>query len=108
MPETKQPVVGLFVTCLADLMRPSVAFSTIKLLEQAGCRVEVPLQQTCCGQPAYNTGAMADTRPLARQVIETFAAYPYVVAPSGSCIGMIKHHYPVLFAEYPEWHDRGL
>jgi L-lactate dehydrogenase complex protein LldE len=106
MSETHQPNVGLFVTCLADLFRPSVAFSTIKLLEQAGCKVEVPLQQSCCGQPAYNTGALADTRPLAKQVIENFAEYPYVVAPSGSCAGMIKHHYPALFKEFPEWHGR--
>jgi L-lactate dehydrogenase complex protein LldE len=108
MPETLQPFVGLFVTCLADLMRPSVAFSTIKLLEQAGCDVDVPLAQTCCGQPAYNTGDYTTTRPLAQQVIERFAEYPYVVAPSGSCAGMIKHHYPRLFREMPEWHNRAL
>jgi L-lactate dehydrogenase complex protein LldE len=108
MSDTPQPIVGLFVTCLADLFRPSVAFSTIKLLEQAGCQVEVPQEQSCCGQPAYNTGALADTRPLAKQVIERFAEYPYVVAPSGSCAGMIKHHYPALFKEFPEWHGRAL
>ena len=108
MSESLQPCVGLFVTCLADLMRPSVAFSTIKLLKQAGCEVEVPLQQTCCGQPAYNTGDFDTTRPLARQMIERFAEYPYVVAPSGSCVGMIKHHYPRLFKEMPEWHSRAV
>jgi L-lactate dehydrogenase complex protein LldE len=106
MSDTPKPSVGLFVTCLADLFRPSVAFASIKLLEEAGCEVDVPLQQTCCGQPAYNTGALADTRPLAKKVIEAFAEYPYVVAPSGSCAGMIKHHYPVLFEEFPDWHGR--
>jgi len=106
MPDNKTHTVGLFVTCLADLFRPSVAFSSIKLLEEAGCRVEVPLEQTCCGQPAYNTGALADTRPLAKKLIERFAEYPYVVAPSGSCAGMIKHHYPLLFREFPDWHGR--
>jgi len=108
MPASSHYNVGLFVTCLADLFRPSVAFSTIKLLEDAGCHVDVPLGQTCCGQPAYNTGAFADTRPLAKQVIETFAPYSYVVAPSGSCAGMIKHHYPKLFEEFPDWHGRAL
>jgi L-lactate dehydrogenase complex protein LldE len=106
MNETSQRTVGLFVTCLADLFRPSVAFSSIRLLEQAGCTVEVPQQQTCCGQPGYNTGAFADTRPLAQQVIEVFSDYPWVVAPSGSCAGMIKHHYPALFKGMPEWERR--
>ncbi len=106
MSGSSQHRVGLFITCLADLFRPSVAFNTIALLERAGCRVEVPELQTCCGQPAYNSGAIDDTRPLAKQVIEHFADYPYVVAPSGSCAGMIKHHYPKLFAEFPDWHGR--
>jgi len=98
--------VGLFVTCLADLFRPSVAFSTIALLEDAGCEVEVPNAQTCCGQPGYNSGAIDETRPVARKVIETFAEYPYVVAPSGSCTGMIKQHYPRLFDQHPQWQAR--
>jgi L-lactate dehydrogenase complex protein LldE len=100
--------VGLFVTCLADLFRPSVAFSSIELLESAGCHVEVPELQACCGQPAYNSGDVDDTRPLARQVIEAFAGFPYVVVPSGSCAGMIKHHYPRLFKEHPAWHARAV
>ncbi len=101
-----QPHVGFFVSCLADLFRPSVAFSAIELLESAGCQVEVPEAQTCCGQPGYNSGAPDDARPLARQVIEAFAGFPYVVVPSGSCAGMIKYHYPRLLAEYPDWHAR--
>jgi L-lactate dehydrogenase complex protein LldE len=108
MSEPSKPTVALFVTCLADLFRPSVAFSTISLLEQAGCRVIVPERQTCCGQPGYNSGAVAEARPVARQVIETFVDYPYVVAPSGSCAGMIREHYPKLFKEFPEWHNRAL
>jgi L-lactate dehydrogenase complex protein LldE len=106
MSESPAPKVGLFVTCLADLFRPSVAFASIKLLEQAGCSVDVPRQQTCCGQPGYNSGAYADTLPLARQVINTFADYDYVVAPSGSCAGMIRHHYPRLFKDTPDWLSR--
>lgn len=94
--------VGLFVTCLVDLMRPSVGFAAVKLLEEAGCTVEVPLQ-TCCGQPAYNTGDRGTTRDLARRVIESFRSFDYVVAPSGSCAGMIKTHYPELFSDDPNW-----
>jgi L-lactate dehydrogenase complex protein LldE len=90
--------VALFVTCLVDLFRPTVGFAAVKLLEDAGCTVEVPYAQTCCGQPAYNSGDRADAGAIARQVIEAFAGYDYVVVPSGSCGGMLKKHYPGLFA----------
>jgi len=93
----ERPRVGLFVTCLVDMMRPSVGFAAVKLLEDAGCTVEVPQAQTCCGQPAYNSGDRADTRALAEQTIRAFEGYDYVVAPSGSCAAMIKEHYPPLF-----------
>ena len=92
------PRVGLFVTCLVDLIRPSVGFAAVKLLEDAGCRVEVPEAQTCCGQPAYNSGDRGDAIAIARQVIAAFRDFDYVVAPSGSCGGMIAKHYPELFA----------
>ncbi len=95
--------VGLFVTCLVDLYRPNVGFAAIKLLERAGCRVSVPASQTCCGQPAYNSGDYATTRRIARQVIDSFADFDYVVGPSGSCLGTIKTHYPDLFGDDPEW-----
>ena len=98
--------VSLFVTCLADLFRPSVAFASIKLLEQAGCEVTVPLKQTCCGQPAYNTGDYESSAPLARQLIQQFEDADYVVVPSGSCAGMICHHYPRLLEG--EWRERAL
>jgi len=90
--------VALFVTCLVDLFRPSVGFAAVKLLEDAGCEVIVPTDQTCCGQPAYNQGARADTIDIAKQTIDAFSGYDYVVAPSGSCAGMLKKHYPTLFA----------
>jgi L-lactate dehydrogenase complex protein LldE len=92
------PRVGLFVTCLVDLVRPQVGFAAVKLLENAGCTVEVPPTQTCCGQPAWNAGADAHTADIARQVIDAFEPYDYVVAPSGSCAGMIKKHYPEALA----------
>jgi L-lactate dehydrogenase complex protein LldE len=93
--------VALLVTCLVDLFRPSVGFAAVKLLEAAGCAVEVPRLQTCCGQPAYNSGDRIDAKAIARQVIAAFAGYDYVVAPSGSCAGMVRAHYPGLFADEP-------
>ena len=105
-PEAAKPKVALFVTCLVDLFRPSVGFATVKLLEDAGCQVVVPMAQTCCGQPAWNSGDKADTRSLAEAVIREFEPYDYVVAPSGSCAGMLKHHYPELFAGDKKWQPR--
>ncbi len=96
------PRVGLFATCLVDLFRPSVGFAAVKLLEDAGCTVEVPENQTCCGQPGYNAGDHDLARDLARGVIKAFADVDYLVAPSGSCAAMIRLHYPGLFADEPE------
>jgi L-lactate dehydrogenase complex protein LldE len=93
--------VGLFVTCLVDMHRPSVGFAAISLLERAGCQVEVPRAQTCCGQPAYNAGDRRTARDLAVGIVEAFRGYDYVVAPSGSCAGMLKHHLPHLFDDDP-------
>ena len=98
MSETR-PRVGLFVTCLVDMIRPSIGFAAVKLLEDAGCGVEVPEAQTCCGQPAFNSGDRKTAGDLARNVIAAFAGFDYVVAPSGSCGGMIIKHYPELFQE---------
>ncbi|MDX2315539.1 MAG: (Fe-S)-binding protein [Gammaproteobacteria bacterium] len=98
--------IGLFVTCLVDLMRPNVGFASVKLLEDAGCLVEVPELQTCCGQPAYNSGDFSDTQRIAEQVIAAFEQFDYLVAPSGSCLGMIKEHYPKLFATDAGWRNR--
>jgi L-lactate dehydrogenase complex protein LldE len=103
---TDKPTVGLFVTCLADLFRPTVGFAAAKLIEDAGCELHVPMAQTCCGQPAYNSGDREDTRALAKQAIEAFEGFDYVVAPSGSCAGMLKKHYPGLFKGDPRWEAR--
>jgi L-lactate dehydrogenase complex protein LldE len=96
-----RPRVALFVTCLVDLHRPSVGFAAIRLLEQAGCQVEVPQAQTCCGQPAYNSGDRATTRDIAAGLLDAFGGYDYVVVPSGSCGGMIRDHLPHLFDDDP-------
>ena len=94
--------VGLFVTCLVDLMRPSIGMAALKLLESAGCEVVVPRSQTCCGQPGYNSGDRASALALARKVLAEFETCEYVVAPSGSCSGMIRTHYPDLFFDQPD------
>ena len=105
MPATKtfasKPRVALFVTCLVDLHRPTVGFAAIKLLEDAGCLVEVPRAQTCCGQPAYNSGDRATARDIAHGIVEAFGGYDYLVVPSGSCGGMIRSHIPHLFDDDP-------
>lgn len=98
--------VGLFVTCLVDLMRPNIGFAAVKLLEQAGCTVEVPAAQTCCGQPAWNAGDDRHAAELARRVVAAFEDYDYVVVPSGSCAGMIKLHYVEALANDPVWLPR--
>jgi L-lactate dehydrogenase complex protein LldE len=93
--------VGFFVTCLVDSMRPRIGFASIKLLEAAGCEVVVPEQQTCCGQPGYNSGDRKSAEAMARKFLAEFEAFDYVVLPSGSCAGMIRVHYPDLFKDDP-------
>lgn len=95
--------VGLFVTCLVDLMRPRIGFAALRLIEAAGCEVIVPASQTCCGQPAWNSGERRAARLLAEKVIAEFEGCDYVVAPSGSCAGMIRTRYPELFADDAAW-----
>lgn len=98
--------VALLVTCTVDLFRPSVGFAAIRLLEEAGCDVQVPPSQTCCAQPAYNAGDNKDAAAIAKGVITAFEPFDYVVAPSGSCSGMVRHHYPELFSDDPDWGPR--
>lgn len=102
------PRVGLFITCLMNVFRPNIGFAAVKLLEDAGCVVEVPQTQTCCGQPGYNSGDYDAARALARQVIETFEHFDYVVGPSGSCLATIRHDYPALFEDDSRWLPRAL
>ncbi|MES2538178.1 MAG: (Fe-S)-binding protein [Pseudomonadota bacterium] len=98
--------VGLFVTCLVDMMRPEIGFSTLKLLETAGCEVVVPDLQTCCGQPGYSSGNRKAARALAEKFVNEFEAFDYVVIPSGSCGGMVRTHYADLFSDAPDWMAR--
>jgi L-lactate dehydrogenase complex protein LldE len=98
--------VGLLVTCLVDLMRPRIGFAALELLECAGCEVVVPANQTCCGQPGWNSGDRASARALAEKLIAEFEGCDYVVAPSGSCSGMVKTHYRDLFPGEGAWLER--
>ncbi|MDX2369398.1 MAG: (Fe-S)-binding protein [Colwellia sp.] len=98
--------VGLFVTCLVNTMRPSIGFASITLLEQAGCTVEVPELQSCCGQPAFNSGDDEGTRQIAYQTIKQFENFDYLVVPSGSCAAMIKKNFIEVFKDQPEWLTR--
>jgi len=100
--------VALFVTCMVDLMRPRVGFAAIELLEAAGCEVVVPAAQTCCGQPAWNSGDKVAAAKLAKKVIAEFEGFEYVVAPSGSCADHIRTEYPVILADEPDWHARAV
>jgi len=100
------PRVALFVTCLVNVMRPQIAEATRDLLVAAGCEVEVPLAQTCCGQPAFNSGDEDGGRAMARHQIAALEGYDHVVAPSGSCAGTIRHEYPAAFRGDPAWSAR--
>ena len=91
--------IGLFVTCLVDLVRPRIGFATLELLESLGYEVLVPALQTCCGQPGYNSGDVASGRQMALKFLDEFEDCSYVISPSGSCSGMIRTHYPVIFKD---------
>ncbi len=91
--------VALFVTCLADQLFPSLGVASVKLLRHLGVDIEFPEGQTCCGQPAYNAGYLAETKEIAEHHIGLFKDYDYVVLPSGSCGAMVKTHYPEMFRE---------
>ena len=98
--------VALFATCQVDCLRPSVGFAAVQLLEPAGCTVDVPVVQTCCGQPAWNNGDAKNARHLARQMIDVFYHYDYVIVPSGSCAGMLRHHYPTVLADDSDYSEK--
>lgn len=100
--QSKKTRVGLFVTCLVDLIRPSVGFAAVRLLEVAGCDVAVPSAQTCCGQPNYNSGDAVSAKALAKRTIAAFEDFDFIVVPSGSCAAMLKRHYVELLADDEE------
>ncbi|MBL9091968.1 MAG: (Fe-S)-binding protein [Planctomycetaceae bacterium] len=97
--------VGLFIPCYVDQLYPQVGLATVSILERFGCRVEFPRAQTCCGQPMANTGCTDETRPLAERFLEIFSEYQYVVAPSGSCVAMVRHHYEEYLGDVPGFEE---
>ena len=100
---TNRPIpVSLFFTCLADAFFPNVVFATVAVLERFGADVRVPLSQTCCGQPAFNSGNRKEARKMARKFLSTFGGEGYIVTPSGSCASMVRNEYPVLFRDEPD------
>jgi L-lactate dehydrogenase complex protein LldE len=90
------PTIGLFIPCYVDQLFPKVGLATLDLLEQLGQTVEFPAAQTCCGQPMANTGCLKEAEPFAKRFIEIFSPYDYIVAPSGSCVAMVRQHYTEL------------
>jgi len=98
--------VSLFITCLVDQFFPEVGVSVVRLLRRLGVEVDFPSAQTCCGQPAFNTGFTHEARDLARRFISIFEQSEYIVAPSGSCTSMVRVFYPELFKDDPEWRKR--
>lgn len=102
-----QRKIQLFATCLIDTLRPETGEAVVNVLHRAGVVVAFPQGQTCCGQPAFNAGMRAEARAMARHTIATFEADPApVVVPSGSCTAMLRHGYPELFADDPQWLPR--
>ncbi|MCA9245724.1 MAG: (Fe-S)-binding protein [Planctomycetales bacterium] len=95
--------VGLFIPCYVDQLYPRVGLATLELLTRQGLEVDFPVEQTCCGQPMSNTGCCDDARPLAERFLEIFSAYDYVVAPSGSCVSMVRNHYAELVGDHPHY-----
>ncbi len=108
---TVRPRVALFITCMVDALYPGVGRASVDLLENHGATVLVPEKQTCCGQPAFNAGYRSEARRMARHFLDVFTPLiengevDAIVAPSGSCVAMVKHFYKVLFDETAHTHD---
>lgn len=105
-PSPKGKRVSLFVTCIVDMIYPQTGMSVVEILEYLGIEVDFPTAQTCCGQPAYNSGYRPEARSVARQFLKAFAEAEVIVTPSGSCAAMVRHEYPLLFEEDPIWLPR--
>lgn len=102
------PRVSLFVTCIVDQLYPGVGMAVVEVLERIGCQVDFPEGQTCCGQPAFNTGYREEARQVARHFLEVFRDADYVVVPSGSCASMLSHRFAELFQKEPRWLEETL
>lgn len=105
-PSPRYKPVSLFVTCIVDMIYPHTGISVVEILEHLDIEVRFPTAQTCCAQPAFNSGFWDDARAVARQFLTAFADAQVIVAPSGSCASMVRHYYPELFKDEPEWLER--
>lgn len=105
----REPPAGkrasLFVTCMVDMLYPETGWAVVDILGHLGVEVDFPLEQTCCGQPGFNAGHRPAARQVAIQFLKAFKDAEVIVTPSGSCATMVRHEYPVLFAEDPRWHE---
>ena len=99
--------VSLFITCLCDMFHANIGKATVEILENAGCEVDFPEKQTCCGQPAFNSGYTRQSKKAMKQIMKAFSDSEFVVAPSGSCIGMLKE-YPNIFAGDEIWEESAI
>ncbi|MEH7525618.1 (Fe-S)-binding protein [Bacillus sp. JJ1503] len=97
--------VSLFATCLVDMFQSNVGKATVEVLERLGCTIDFPKDQVCCGQPAYNSGYVKESKEAMKRMIEAFEDSEYVVSPSGSCAYMF-HEYPTIFRGDPVWEPR--
>lgn len=104
-PSPKGKPVSLFVTCMVDMLAPQTGMSVVQVLEHLGVEVNFPMTQTCCGQPGFNAGYRDDARAVARQFLRAFQEAQVIVTPSGSCAAMVRHEYPALFEDDPQWRD---
>ncbi|MGJ3240864.1 MAG: (Fe-S)-binding protein [Anaerolineae bacterium] len=102
-PSPKDKPVSLFVTCIVDMIYPQTGMSVVKILEHLGVAVDFPMAQTCCGQPAFNSGYRDEAETTVRQFLRAFQNAEVIVTPSGSCASMIRHEYPKLFTDDPAW-----
>ncbi len=95
--------VSLFVTCIVDMIYPQTGMSVVEILEHLNLEFDFPMEQTCCGQPGFNSGYRKDAKTVAIQFLKAFKDAEVIVTPSGSCSAMVRHEYPTLFADDPEW-----
>lgn len=107
-PSPRYKPVSLFVTCIVDMIYPQTGVSVVDILEHLGIEVRFPMGQTCCGQVGFNSGFQNDARAVAKQFLTAFADAEVIVTPSGSCSSMVRHYYPELFKDDPEWYERAM
>ena len=100
--------VSLFITCLSDVFFPQVGKSVVEIMNQCGVELDFPEGQTCCGQPAYNSGYQEDAKLAAKQMIKAFEHSEYIVTPSGSCASMVHHYYKGMFKGDSEWYEKAV